>query len=128
MTTREIHEKYLEEFNKINDLFIVHELSLDKESMDNPESVFNPGVYVFLKGNDVIKVGRSFSNSRKRALEHIRDNTQIAEFQMIDLPTYPDAKLLLYNLKEKEKYHWAAALEVYFEDKLEPKIKSKRRG
>jgi len=128
MSPSEIEQKFLVEFNPISDLFIIHNLSIEQAEKSKDSFIHHPGVYVFMKGDEVIKIGRSLENSRKRALEHIRDNTQVADFMMRELPNYPDSRLLLFNLKEIKNSHWAAALEIYFEEKLDPKIKSKRKA
>ena len=80
------------------------------------------GVYVWLSGGRVIKIGRSFSNARKRALEHVRDNTGGVMGEMMT-----DTQLLLFTVDE-EDCHWPAALEVYLERVLDPVVKSKRQG
>ena len=51
-------------------------LSYDQAVKSQDQRIARPGIYVWLKGNQVIKVGRSFTNACKRALEHIRDNTE----------------------------------------------------
>ena len=83
-----------------------------------------PGVYVFwtpLKG--VIKVGRSFDNSRKRALSHI--NTTPGMQRIEDDST---AELHLFNPTNGKDFHLVAGLEVLFEIELEPKVRSRRLG
>ena len=88
-------------------------------------SVWRPGVYIWTDGDKkVIKVGRNLTNSRKRALEHIRDNTGGT---MSGLKDDPNTLLILITV-EPEDRHWAAALEIYLEQKLNPSIKSKREG
>lgn len=83
-----------------------------------------PGVYIWCCEGRVVRVGRSFSNARGRALNHVRDNTggTMAEFA-----TMPEAMLVLYTVDRRD-YHWVAALEIYLEDELDPEHRSKRTG
>jgi hypothetical protein len=65
------------EFSFVKDKFSVHTIPL-KEVLENNEAQVNfAGIYVHWRRDlGVIKVGKSQSNSKKRALEHIRDNTK----------------------------------------------------
>ncbi len=84
-----------------------------------------PGVYVFwtpLKG--VIKVGRSFDNSRKRALSHLPANTG----GMVEIIQDQKAILYLFNPNDSKDLHLVAGLEVLFEIELDPLVLSKRLG
>ena len=89
-----------------------------------------PGVYVFrdMKNNVIVKVGRHLQNAMKRANEHIRDNTNNNDYQMRDFKDRSDIELLLFTLSNDKDLHWAFALEVFFEIKLKPAIKSGRLG
>jgi len=88
--------------------------------------VWHPGVYVWWHSvNGVIKVGRHFTNSRKRAIEHINANTG---GKMRDFASDNNTKIILFNVIDKEKIHWVAALEVFFERVLSPEIKAARLG
>ena len=82
------------------------------------------GVYIFYKDGEVLKVGKSLSNARKRALQHFRDNTGKI---MKDLDGDPELHLLLFTVDKRENEHWVIALEDFFEWKLDPKIRSERR-
>ncbi len=82
-----------------------------------------PGVYIFWKNSQVIKVGRHLTNVRKRSLEHIRDNTGN---KMAALKDDNECHILLYTLEPSDD-HWAATLEMFLEKKLNPAIKSNRR-
>jgi hypothetical protein len=88
--------------------------------------VARPGVYVWGDGAGVIKVGRHFTNARKRALEHVRDDTGAGtDLGMARLEADPNAVLILLTV-EAADMHWVAAAEVYLEMKLEPGVRSKR--
>lgn len=128
MTIKNIHQIFQAEFKNIEHLFSIHELNLIEAEESKELFVYSAGVYVFHKDKQVIKVGRSLENSRKRALEHIRDGTQVPDFNMTTLKRDINATLILFNLIDKTKSHWAAALEMYFENTLNPIIKSKRMG
>jgi hypothetical protein len=121
----EIERIFQKEFSFVKDKFVVKPLSMDDaKSSQDPEVVLG-GVYVWIKGSKVYKVGRHLINTRKRALEHIRDNTggKLKAFE-----NDQNVILLLFNVKKPEDIHWAFALEDYFERKLEPVVNSKRRG
>ena len=94
------------------------------------EDWVRPGVYVYLKGEQVIKVGKSQTNSFKRSLEHIRDNTSSKDgvIQMRDFGTMEDVLIVLINVKDQQDDHWVSSLEYYLEKELNPLIKSGRRG
>ena len=124
-TISDVHSTFTAEFSHLADKFVIKELTFNEsETTKNPD-VVRGGVYVWWKKNQVIKVGRSLENTRKRALEHIRDNTGK---QMADLKNDPGVRLILFNLKEENDIHWAFALEDFFERKLEPAVEAKRRG
>lgn len=128
MTITEIKEEFYIEFGKIADKFTIIEEYLVNLSKSKKEYIYHPGVYVFCLEGNVIKVGRHLTNSRKRALEHIRDNTANGELQMASLKENVQAKVLLFNLKNIEDYHWSASVEMFLERKLNPIIRSKRQG
>lgn len=110
------------------DKFIVIQETAATAGKSEKAFVWHPGVYVWINENRVIKVGRHLENSRKRALEHIRDNTNFEEYQMVDLRDREDVVLLLFNLIEPSDFHWAAAVEMHLETVLKPAIRSKRLG
>ena len=87
-------------------------------------------MYIYLKGEQVIKVGKSQTNSFKRSLEHIRDNTSAKDgrIQMRDFGTMEDVLVVLINVKDDQYDHWVPSLEYYREKELNPLIKSVRRG
>ena len=120
---------FIEEFTPILDTFNIIPLSIYQAYDSNDERVWKPGVYVFWHNEKIIKVGRHLTNSRKRALEHIRDNTQSKEFEMSSLKTSTEpCGVVLINCINDKHAHWAAAIEIYMEDNLKPIIKSKRTG
>jgi hypothetical protein len=104
------------EFSTIKGRFSIIDVSVSDAGNSKIENIWNPGVYVFFHPQrGVIRVGRSFDNARKRALQHIRDNTGGV---MADLLTDPEASLILFSVNNKEDYFWAASLEVYLEKEL----------
>ena len=129
MTTQkaisDIYSIFMSEFYQLADRFIIKVLTFDEAETSKDPDVARGGVYVWWVDNQVYKVGRSLENSRKRALEHIRDNTggKMAEFK-----NNPGARLILYNIKNEGNLHWMIALEYFFEWILEPVIPAERRG
>ncbi|WP_156102275.1 hypothetical protein [Muricauda sp. MAR_2010_75] len=128
MTIQEVEEIFITEFQAVFDRFTIIEEDVLSLASSNKDYIYHPGVYVFFLNGKVIKVGRHLTNSRKRALEHIRDNTRNEGFEMGDLNRNIGVKILLFNLKDANDYHWAASVEMYLETKLDPVIKSKRLG
>ncbi len=93
-------------------------------------NIIKPGVYVIWnKAYEALKVGRSLTNSRTRALQHLAKFTgykgENAEI-MSSLENDPTTKIILFNVKNKEDFHWVAALEIYFELSVQPIIRAKR--
>ena len=120
---------FTNEFAPIIDKFNIVPLSIAEAYGSKDERVWKPGVYIFWHKESIIKVGRHLTNSRKRALEHIRDNTRNDMFEMSSLKTSTDpCGVVLINCKDLKDYHWAAAIEIYMEDNLSLKIQSKRKG
>lgn len=124
-TREEIIDIFKKEFFHCERKFKIFDITMDNAKTETAIGVVTSGVYVFWKADQVIKVGRSLVNTRKRALEHIRDNTGKT---MEKLKEDKDAHLLLFNVPDKNDIHWVAALEVFFEERLAPQIPSKRRG
>jgi hypothetical protein len=122
-----IKQLFSEQFSFVKEKFVIFDqYSIDDARKSKEEYVWHPGVYVFWEPVEgVIKVGRHLTNSRKRALEHITENTG---GKMAKLATNTKARLLLFNVKEDKDKHWVAALEIFFEIQLEPEIKSQRLG
>jgi hypothetical protein len=122
----EIVKAFYQEFGIIKDVFEILELSVIEAPNSNAEYVWHPGVYVWWHPeHGVIRVGRSLDNSRKRAMEHIRDNTGGI---MAELGADERTTVLLFNVIDRQKYYWVAALEIYLERVLSPKIPAGRQG
>ena len=114
------------EFSPLLGKFEIYSLEVKEARNSKAKHVWKPGCYVFWNEElGVLRVGRSFSNSRKRALEHIRDNTGGI---MHGIESDNNARLILFNLKRKEDVHWVAAVEVFLESILKPYIPSGRMG
>lgn len=128
MTIAEIEDIFNNEFAAIANKFVLIEENLSRLDISEKKYIYHPGVYIFFIDGNVIKVGRHLVNSRKRALEHIRDNTKNESFEMKSLKGNTNAKVLLFNLKNENDYHWSASAEMFLEKKLNPVIKSKRQG
>jgi hypothetical protein len=125
-TTEDVKRAFSEEFSAVLDKFCVLELPVDDVKKSTEECVYHPGVYVWLHPDrGVLKVGRHFTNSRKRALEHIRDNTGGV---MRAYGEKSETKLLLFNVRDPDAYHWVAAVEVFLERVGKPYVVSKRQG
>lgn len=128
MDVETIKDKFETEFQGIRDKF-EDPLELDSaEKGVQNSSISKPGVYVIWHDDCVIKVGRHLSNSRKRALQHLAmpipykgDNAMT--INSLDLN---QVKIILFNVKNRDDKHWVAALEIYLELNLNPKIKAKR--
>ena len=131
MTKADLIVVFEREFNTLKHLFKVESFN-PKEHGIKPahDDWARPGVYIYLKGNQAIKVGKSQTNSFKRSLEHIRDNTSSKDgvIQMRDLGTMEDVLIVLINVKNQQDDHWVPSLEYYMEKELNPLIKSGRRG
>jgi len=126
MDIAEVKDLFGKEFSAHRNKFEIYDFPLAEAENSEEQHIWKPGVYVFwhpIRG--VIKVGRHLTNSMKRAFEHIRDNTGEV---MTALKGDEGTRLLLFNVKESKDKHWVAALEVYFEERLSPEIKSGRMG
>lgn len=128
MTKENVKQIFHSEFSCICEKFRIFEKGIKELENSQEDFIYHPGVYIYWKENRVLKVGRHLTNSRKRALEHISDNTKIDELKMSDLKECSKTKVLLFNVKEVKDYHWVAAVEIFLEKHLNPKIKSKRQG
>jgi hypothetical protein len=124
-TLQEIKQLFHREFSFLANKFILLELHATEAWNSREANVAQGGVYVWWKDGVIYKVGRSMSNSRKRAFEHRRDNTAKQLRTLIDDPS---TVLLLFNARHPEDLHWVLALEDFLEKQLDPKTRSRRRG
>ncbi len=123
---QKITDTFAKEFGFLQSKFIIIEENLNDLANSKKDCVYHPGVYIHHRGDDIIKVGRHLTNSRKRALEHITSNTKNEQIEMKDLKKDSNSKVTLLNVRDPEEYHWVAAIEIYMENNLNPIIKSKR--
>lgn len=127
MDIETIKDKFEAEFQGIRDKF-EDPLELDVQGARN-SNINKPGVYVIWNGTDsVIKVGRRLTNSRACALQHLAMPTRYKgdNAKTINSLDLNKVKIILFNVKNRDDKHWVAALEIFFELKLNPKIKAKR--
>lgn len=124
-----VNSLFESEYGFLKDKFIIHDISLQDAKANQEISVNSPGIYVhWRKDLGVIKVGKSQSNSKKRALEHIKDNTKSSEFEMRSLNDDENARLILFNILNKANTHWLLSLEAFLDWNSEPVIRSARIG
>ena len=129
-----ILELVKEEFGDLAKHFVAREFAMNNLAGTNFEQTKTAGVYVFWHNQyKYVKVGKSQSNASKRALEHVRDNTQTKMYaqpaiRMQDFKNDPNCKLIIFNIDELCNMHWLLALEHFLEHKLKPAIPSKRSG
>jgi hypothetical protein len=131
MKIPEIIDHFRVEFQPHDSKFEVFNLTVEEAQKEDSVYIWKPGVYVWFAQNEVIKVGRSFTNTRKRALEHINyggKGTAYGHWSIQELAKNPGTKILFFNLKDEKDKHWAAALEIFFESLLKPQIPSGRLG
>lgn len=126
MNTEAVRSLFKREFGQLAEKFTIFEVSVDQAKESREPDISHPGVYVWWHPDrKVVKVGRHLTNSRKRALEHLTDNTGGI---MAALERDKATRLLLFNVKNLEDHHWVAALEIFFENKLHPAVASDRLG
>ncbi|WP_092121165.1 hypothetical protein [Desulfonatronum thiosulfatophilum] len=126
MNVTEVRNVFEEEFKNLQHKFVIFDLTIPEAEISQDEYIWKPGVYIYWHTErGIIKVGRHFTNSRKRALEHIKHNTGGT---MASLRDDSKSRLLLFNIKNLNDIHWVAALEVYLEKKIAPEIRSGRLG
>ncbi len=120
------------EFGDKAELFRPIVLPMDPLDGAEFEATKTAGVYVFVHDEfGCIRVGKSFSNASKRALQHCgRDNTSSPDkaIQMSKLRHSDKMHMLVFALQKAESTHWISALEQYLENNLELKIPPKRKG
>ena len=125
-TLHRIHSVFNAEFHIIAHKFVVLEVELSSLLSSKADFIYHPGVYVHYNKAEIIKVGRHLTNSRKRAYEHVQDGTQFEGFSMSSLKEDESAGVVLINVVDPADYHWVAAVELFLEKALQPRIKSKR--
>ena len=117
------------EYSSLLGKFSIHDLTLDVADADTSENVNKPGVYVYWKEEfGVIKVGKSQTNSRVRALQHIRDNSRNDKLEMKSLANDSCTHLILFNIILDKDIHWILGLEHFLEMNLKPLIPQGRVG
>lgn len=121
MNSEHVIERFRAEFGDLAHLFAVFVLSYAEAARTPDPLVARPGVYVHCDHSGIVKVGRSFSNARKRALEHVRDDTG---GRMGSFGSAASDRLVLFTVAQE--LHWVAAFEVYFEQTLNPSVRSRR--
>ena len=125
----QIRDIFNNEFLEIGKKFNIIELKI-RDALENGNNDVNqPGVYVYWHpAHGVIKVGKSQSNSKKRALEHISDNTKNLKISISEIAKDQQTMLLLFNIIDSKDLHWTLSLEAFMEWNIEPIIKSARMG
>ena len=119
--TAQLKGFFEEEFKDLKSKFEIFELSISEAKDCSKPNISHPGVYIFWHPErGAIKVGKHFTNSRKRALEHVQENVNTGGTMAL-LRNCEDAKVLLFNLIDQKELHWVIALEVFFELKLREK-------
>jgi len=115
------------EFQQLMDRFRICHVSLNTAAADKRPEFNAPGVYVYWNARyGVIKVGKSESNSRKRALEHIGDHHLGQDLDMATLEGDVNTTLILFNLNSLRDMHWILSLERFLETNTDPYIHSAR--
>ena len=129
LTCEKVVEIFETEFASIRNKFSIHDLGLS-EARDNSErSINGPGVYVYWRHDlGVIKVGKSQSNSKSRAFEHLRDNTRTQALEMSTLNNDSRVRLMLFNVLRHEDAHWVPSVEAFMDKAAHPLIPSGRIG
>lgn len=125
MNLEEIKNIFISEFREISNKFQIHDIRLIDAPYDKTPGAASPSVYIFIHDEKVIMVGRHLQNSRKRALEHVVADTG---GKMASLKNDAAVRLVLFNICDIKDLHWVFALEVYFEQNLQPEIRSARLG
>lgn len=118
------------EFSSLSDKFNIFELSINEANKNGSEEINSSGFYIFWHpAHGVIKVGKSQYNSKKRSLEHIRDNTLNKTIEMASLKEDQKTKLLLLNIVNPDNnLHWILSLEAFMAWSVKPEIKAGRTG
>lgn len=126
MHRENIIKMFKDEFVDISDKFKIFDLTAEEARHCKDDCVWHAGVYVWVHDKDgVLRIGRHLDNSRKRALEHIVQNTGE---KMRAYGADNGTRLYLFNVINNDDKHWVAALEIYFELRLNPLLKAGRLG
>ena len=120
----EIRKLFSMEFGVLEERVRFFEVEPPANWLKTGDDAARPGVYVYWHDGRVVKVGRSLTNARKRAYQHIQHDTQ---GKMKVLENDPNARILLFTVS-LEDCRWAAAFEIFLEDRLHPAIPTQRRG
>ena len=128
-TCEEVVEIFETEFAPIRDKFSIHNLGLSEARNNSVRPINGPGVYVYWRHDlGVIKVGKSQSNSKSRAFEHLRDNTRTKALEMSMLKNDTSVRLILFNVLRPEDAHWVPSVEAFMDQAAHPLIPSGRIG
>ncbi|MEM1407092.1 MAG: hypothetical protein AAGG59_09980 [Bacteroidota bacterium] len=134
--------QFTKEFSSIKDKFEIIKLIDGKRSLSYKEIeflklpssdnnlVWHPGVYIFFASGKPLRVGRHLANSRYRVLENLKQNTRNELASVWDVKDAPDGEIVLFNVIDRDDYHWVAAVEIFMEKTLknELAIPAKRQG
>ena len=128
-TVNHVINTFKNEFAPVAEKFVVNIL-VKEQWNSNDDYIWHPGVYVWYHKAEqrVIKVGRHLENARKRALQHINDDTHNDQYSIKALAGADQLTLILFSIINPAQYHWVAAVEIFLENTLQPAIKSKRQG
>lgn len=117
------------EFAPIRNKFSIHDLGLLEARDNSDRSINGPGVYIYWRHDlGVIKVGKSQSNSKSRAFNHLRDNTKTLTLEMDTLKNDASVRLMLFNVIRPEDAHWVLSVEAFMDKEAHPLIPSGRIG
>lgn len=129
MLFSEVERIFKNEFGDKADCFSIVHLKIDEANETALPTANRPGVYLFWHPKyEVLMVGKHQANSKKRALEHMRDNTKNEVVELGKFAGDKDLDLYLFNVKSDKDKHWVLALEAFFEWNLKPVIKAYRMG
>lgn len=125
----EVREIFEKEFSSLVKKFQIYELEVPEAFGNKEQGPNRPGVYLYWHPtHKVILVGKSQSNSLKRSLNHIRDNTRKGDLEVGSLKTDKDARILLINIISDADLHWVLSLEALMEWRTAPAIPAGRMG
>lgn len=100
------------EFGSLSSAFTTKCFALNEQQVPDEKG----GVYVFFRGNEVWKIGKSNTNALKRAMQHLADNTGSEKGKgMAQFKSSVEMKLLLFLINDANDVHWVLALEAFLE-------------